>query len=288
MAHHLLLFYLSCLVSIAIRVSAEPCSTTGTFDDCCPSLDNKVIPVKGKEFRVYCNSFIKQEFKQTSTSVECIDNCSSDPACVGVHLKRPANARFTSCERKLQSPEANTVSFVLVDPTDTTQLTQDLNDCRRDLGNCQPGDPACTRNLQQCLRDLDNCKPGDPTCPGKLDTCLTDKRRCEGDLDRYKKQAKPFCCSDTKVQTIGGGSYRHHCNQVTTPASPNPFRTQHQAESIEECARICTKNSGCQWIYYVVSSKTCSLGRGGWKHQTKNAFTTPGATGKGCTVIEKA
>ncbi|KIL88579.1 hypothetical protein FAVG1_07824 [Fusarium avenaceum] len=309
MAHYLLFIYLACLASVAVQVSAQLCNTTGTFDDCCPSLDNKVITFKDKEFRVHCNLYIGQNASQTTTSVQCIDLCSSDPGCVGVHLKRPANARFTGCERKLQYPEPRTVSFVLVDPTDTTQLTKDLNDCRRDLknikscdpncatdlqkcqkdlSNCKPGDPDCTTDLKKCRKDLDNCKPGDPNCPGNLDKCVTDKKKCQGDLDRYKKQANRFCCSETKVQTIGGGNYRHHCNQVNTPASPNPFSSKNKAENIEECARLCTKTSGCRWLYYVVHTKNCALGRGGWSHQTKNVFTTPGATGNGGTVLEKA
>ncbi|SPJ71697.1 uncharacterized protein FTOL_01425 [Fusarium torulosum] len=308
MAHYLLLFYLTCLVSIVVHVRADSCNTTGTFDSCCPSLDNEVITVQGKEFRVHCNSYISQATPPVRTALECINSCSSTPGCVGAHLKQAANARFPFCEQKLQSTEAKTVSFVLVDPTDKTKLQKDLDDCQRDLknitpcdqncpgalqkcqedlSNCHPENPDCAGNLKTCRQDLDDCKSRDSTCSGKLDKCVIDKTKCEEDLERYKKRANNFCCSETKVQTVGGGSYRHHCNQVTTPASPNPFRSQHQAESIEECAKLCTKNSGCQWVYYVVHSKNCALGRGGWNHQTKNAFTTPGATGKGCTVLEK-
>jgi hypothetical protein len=89
------------------------------------------------------------------------------------------------------------------------------------------------------------------------------------------------------VQTIGEGSYRHHCNQVTRPENPQPFRSRHQAGSIEECARLCTKNAGCQWVYYVVHTTTCIMGRGGWNHQTQNASMGPGPRGGGCTVLEK-
>jgi hypothetical protein len=180
------------------------------------------------------------------------------------------------------------VSFVLVDPTDTTKLIKDLGDCQNNLIIITASNATCTTDLEKCLKDLGECTPGDTTCPGKLETCEKQKGICQEALDRYKKQAKPFCCSETKVQTIGGGSYRHHCNQVTTPASPNPFSSQKKADNIEECARLCTKSSGCRWLYYVVHTKNCALGRGGWSHQTKNAFTTPGATGSGCTVLEKA
>ncbi|KAM0206766.1 hypothetical protein ACHAQI_007991 [Fusarium lateritium] len=312
MAQYLLLFYLVCLASIIVQVRAAPCNTTGTFDDCCPSSDNQVITYQNKDFRVHCNSFIGPKIVSVSTALDCVKSCSSTAGCIGAHLKQPANSRFPSCEQKFIDTELKTVSFVLVDPTDTTKLQKELDDCLRSLKKITPVNPKCPTDLQTCQDDLntchregteckgnlqkcrDDCKSADPTCPGKLEkcqqnsqTCDTERKKCEGDLDRYKKLGNRFCCTETKVQTVGGGSYRHHCNRVTTPASPNPFRSQHQAESIEACAQLCTRNANCQWVYYVVTTKNCALGRGGWSHQTKNAFTTPGATGKGCTVLEK-
>ncbi|KAJ9419867.1 hypothetical protein QL093DRAFT_2373598 [Fusarium oxysporum] len=139
MSRSLLIVYLACLAFLPTLISAQSCSTTGTYAGCCPSSDKKIVTFQGKDYRVYCDVVIAPgSVEFTSTPAECANRCGSMEECVDSFWEPPRQSeRSGRCEMNLLESEAQSLAIVPMASAGPTQCDQDLQKCRTDLATCQ-------------------------------------------------------------------------------------------------------------------------------------------------------
>ncbi|KNB18334.1 hypothetical protein FOXG_22193 [Fusarium oxysporum f. sp. lycopersici 4287] len=114
MSRSLLIVYLACLAFLPTLISAQSCSTTGTYAGCCPSSDKKIVTFQGKDYRVYCDVVIAPgSVEFTSTPAECANRCGSMEECVDSFWEPPRQSeRSGRCEMNLLESEAQSLAIV--------------------------------------------------------------------------------------------------------------------------------------------------------------------------------
>jgi hypothetical protein len=139
MSRSLLIVYLACLAFLPALISAQSCSTTGTYAGCCPSSDKKIVTFQGKDYRVYCDVVIAPgSVEFTSTPAECANRCGSMEECVDSFWEPPRQSeRSGRCEMNLLESEAQSLAIVPMASAGPTQCDRDLQKCRTDLATCQ-------------------------------------------------------------------------------------------------------------------------------------------------------